>query len=120
MMRYFRYLVLALISLVLVLIALANRSLVSVQLLPDELSFLSQLNIAAEVPLFLVLFAGVLIGLLIGFVWEWIREYKYRAAAKQTQREKEQLERQVQGMRESANEGKDEVLALLDDSAKVS
>ena len=50
------------------------------QVLPTEIAHLAALNPAYDMPLFLVMFGGVLAGLIIGFIWEWIREAGERAA----------------------------------------
>ena len=80
-MRYIRYACIAIFAVALILIALANRQVVSVQMLPRELSAFAALNPSYEVPLFVVIFGGILAGLILGFIWEFIREAKERAAA---------------------------------------
>jgi hypothetical protein len=55
-------------------------------------------------------------GLIIGFVWEWMREYKHRAEATRKSREVRKLEREVTKLKGEKHEGKDEVLALLEDA----
>jgi uncharacterized integral membrane protein len=116
-MRYIRYVFMAVVGLSLILVALANRGMVTIKLLPDELApYLGQ-PLSYDLPLFIVIFGGIIVGLLIGFVWEWFREHKHRADARLQKREKEKLEREVKGLKRKSNEGKDEVLALLDDSA---
>ena len=80
-MRYIRYAILASIGVVLLVVAMANRDMVMVQALPTELAQIAGLNFSYQVPLFVVIFAGILGGLVLGFVWEWIREAKERAAA---------------------------------------
>ncbi len=113
-MRVLRYLFLALVGIVLVVVALANRGPVSVQIVPDEFSqFLPMPNVYT-LPLFLIILGGVLAGLLIGFVWEYFREFRQRAEAARHKRERNRLEREVKGLREKTGEGKDDVLALLD------
>ena len=67
-----------------------------------------------ELPLYLVILMGVALGLLIGFVWEWLREYKHRAAARAKAREVRRLEGEIGRMQAEKHEGKDEVLALLE------
>lgn len=119
-MRYVRYLFLAAIGLCLILVALANRGAVTVKLLPEEMAAYLGQPLSYDLPLFVVIFGGIVVGLLIGFVWEWFREHKHRADARTQKREKEKLEREVKGLKRKSNEGKDEVLALLDDSAATS
>ncbi|MEH6835019.1 MULTISPECIES: lipopolysaccharide assembly protein LapA domain-containing protein [Falsihalocynthiibacter] len=115
-MRYFRYAFLAALGLVLVTIALANRADVSVQVLPNDFAAFLGVQYAAQLPLFIVIFGGIVAGLLIGFVWEWIREYKQRAEANRTRRELNGLRAEVARLKEEKGEHKDDVLALLEDS----
>jgi len=118
-MRYIRYLFLACLAIFLVTVALANRAPVELRLLPDDLAALAGISTIVTLPLFLVIFGGIVIGLLIGFVWEWLREHKHRAAVAAERREKEKLKREVRRLRtrEPADQG-DEVLALLEDPAR--
>ena len=67
-------------------------------------------------PLFVVILGGVATGLLVGFVWEWLREHRYRSAAKTNQREAKKLEREVASLKGEKNEGRDEILALVEDA----
>ncbi len=116
-MRYLRYASIALFGLALVLIALANRQIVSVQILPPELSGVAAVNPTFQVPLFVVIFGGVLAGLLIGFVWEWIREHAERAEHARMKRDLAQLRAEVKQLKGEKHKGKDEVLALLDEAS---
>ena len=117
-MRYIKYLFLAAIAFCLLIVALANRAPVQIKLLPEELAAYLGQPFSYELPLFIIIFGGIVAGLLIGFVWEYLREHKHRAEARTQKREKEKLQRQVKGMRaETAREkGQDEVLALLDNA----
>lgn len=116
MMKYLRYLVLLLIALVLFSVALANREPVILHALPPDLAQLIGIDWQIRLPLFLVGFGGIVVGVLIGFVWEWIREHKHRAAAAAKSREVQELKREVARTTPPAH--KDEVLALLDSSPR--
>ncbi|MEM8633108.1 MAG: LapA family protein [Pseudomonadota bacterium] len=116
-MRYLRYGSIAVFAIALVLVALANREMVSVQLLPPELSGAAALNPSHQVPLFVVIFGGILAGLVIGFIWEWAREGKDRAEATRQRRELLQLRADVKRMKGDKTKGEDEVLALLDEAS---
>jgi len=113
-MRFVRYIFLALVGLALVLVAVANRAVVTVHVLPGEFAQFLPMGNSYRVPQFVVILGGVVLGLLIGAVWEWFRERKQRAEATRKKRELGKLEREVQGLREKTGEGKDDVLALLD------
>ena len=115
-MRYIRYACIAVFGLALIAVALANRNVVQIKLLPEEISGLFALAPRVELPLFLVIYGGILVGLLVGFVWEWIREHGQRAEAARTAREMRRLEREVTRLKGEKHKGKDEVLALLDEA----
>lgn len=114
--RAIKYLFLIVVAFGLVVLAMANRDPVTLTLLPQELALWSGVDIAIELPLFVVILGGVATGLLVGFVWEWLREHRLRAAARTNQREAKKLEREVQALRGKKNEGRDEILALVEDA----
>lgn len=113
-MRYIRYLCIAIFALALIAVALANRAIVPLRLLPTEISGWFTLNPEINLPLFIVIMGSILAGLLVGFVWEWIREHGERAEAARKEREIRRLEREVARLKAEKHEGKDEVLALLE------
>jgi putative membrane protein len=63
-----------------------------------------------------VILGGVVTGVLVGFVWEWLREHRHRAAGTTNHREAKKLEREVEALKGKKNEGRDEVLALVEDA----
>ncbi len=113
-MRYVRYFCIAIFAMALIAVSLANRSIVSLQVLPSEISGLFAMNPSIKLPLFVVILGSILAGLLVGFVWEWIREYGERAEAAKQAREMRRLQREIERLKAEKHEGKDEVLALLD------
>lgn len=112
-MRYVRYLILGLLLLMLLVVALANRAQVAVQLLPDDLAMLLGWQARAEVPLFVVLGLGAVIGVVLGFVWEWLREHKHRKVARVQTKAVSKLERELAAMKDQTSLPDDDVLALL-------
>lgn len=114
-MRYVRYLCIAVFAVALISVALANRSLVSLKILPTEVSGFFAMNPEVQVPLFIVILGSIIAGLLVGFVWEWIREYGQRAEAARQAREMRRLEREVARLKGEKHQ--DEVLALLDQAS---
>jgi lipopolysaccharide assembly protein A len=114
MLRALRYSVIAAIGLVLLTVALANRGPVMVRLLPDDMSAFLGLPQGMEMPLFLPIFGGIVMGLLIGFVWEWLRESHIRSTASAKSREVARLERELAELRGAKGETQDDILALLD------
>jgi putative membrane protein len=113
MIRYLRYLVLAVLAILLVSLAMANRAPVALRMLPEDLALLFGMNYEVQVPLFLVVFGGIALGLTLGFAWEWAREHKHRAAAASGNRQVARLERELAVMKDSSSSPRDEVLALL-------
>ena len=113
-MRFIKYLFLAVVALVLVLLALANREPVTLTVLPDNLAEWVNLNFIVTLPLFLVILGGIVAGLLIGFVWEWFREHRQRAEAKAQRKERDRLAREVAQLRGQKRESQDDVLALVE------
>ena len=114
MLRYLRYLFLVALGICLLTVALANRPAVLIKALPDDLSALLGIGWQIELPLFLIIFASIVIGLLIGFVWEWFRETKIRSTASLKTREVSRLKRELATMRDANSVPSDDILALLD------
>ncbi|MER5171317.1 LapA family protein [Thioclava sp. GXIMD2076] len=114
MIRALRYAVLAIIAIVLIVLALSNTQMVTLRLLPQETAGLLGFDWSIQVPLFVALIAFVLLGLLIGFIWEWTREYRIRARGAQQARKAKALEREL-GHLKTRHEGpQDDVLAVLE------
>ena len=112
-MRYIRYAFMGALALCLIAVALANRQVVALKLLPEGLAEIVGLNHSIEMPLFLVIFAGILAGLLIGFVWEWLREWRIRRTAEQRSREVRALQSENRKLRVEVGE-EDDVIALIE------
>ena len=70
-------------------------------------------------PLFLVILASAVVGLVIGFVWEWLREHKHRKVARVGRKQVASLSREVSQLREAKAEPRDEVLTLLDEAGRA-
>lgn len=115
-MLYLRYAFLGIFGIVLVSVSLANRNPVSLRLMPDDLAGLLGFNPGISLPLFVVVLGGIAAGLVIGFIWEWLREYKHRRDAGRKTREVQQLERELNRLKLRENKGKDDVLALIEDA----
>ncbi|WP_298568148.1 LapA family protein [uncultured Aliiroseovarius sp.] len=116
-MRYIRYTFLAVLAIALMTVAFANRDTVTLNLLPQDLSGFLGWSWSMTLPLFVVIFAGVIAGVLIGFIWEWFREHKIRAEGARHRRERDQLAREVKTLREPKARTGDDVLALIDDAS---
>jgi uncharacterized integral membrane protein len=117
-MRYLRYLFLGVLGVVLITVALANRDPVTLHLLPTDVAALTGFSWSLTLPLFLVVFAALVAGIMVGFVWEWLREHRHRAEADYQRRQSTRLEREVKALRTPAPGSQDDVLALLDSPSR--
>ena len=113
-MRHIRFAFLAILAVCLIAVALANRDTVILRLLPADLAEFAGIDPQIGMPLFLVIFASIVAGILIGFIWEWMREHKHRAEAATERRARQKLEREVTQLRDDTGQQQDEVLALLE------
>lgn len=113
MIRILRYVFLALVAIGLMVFASANRNLVTLHLLPPDLGLLFQVDWQIEVPAFLLVFLGLVLGLLAGFTIEWLREHKHRRVASTKTRQVSKLERELAAMQDQTSLPQDDVLALL-------
>ncbi|MEM9249511.1 MAG: LapA family protein [Pseudomonadota bacterium] len=120
MIRFLKYLFLLVLALCLVVLCLANTNTVTLTALTPELESFSGLSYAITLPLYAVVLGGVIAGLLIGFVWEWLREGKHRKEVAKRQQQVRTLKREMIKMKGGRDEDKDEVLALLEQPKKAS
>jgi lipopolysaccharide assembly protein A len=116
MLRYIKYAFLIVLALCLLVLSLANRETVTLTALTPELEQFSGLQYSLDLPLYMVVLGGVALGLLIGFIWEWLRESKHRAEVAKRQQQVRTLKREVLRLRGEKNEQTDDVLAILDNS----
>ena len=114
MLRALRFVILLVVAVVLLAVALANREAVVVRALAPDLAAYAGVGWTATLPLYLVIFGGIVAGLVLGFLWEWLRERKYRANARLRAREIVRLERELGDLRAMAAPAGDDVLAILD------
>ncbi len=115
-MRTIRLAFLAILAVALIAVAFGNRELVTLRLVPAELDSVIGLSWIVELPLFIVVFLSIIAGLIIGFLWEWIRESTLRSQAAKHKSEAHELKREVRKLKTEPTEPKDEVLALLEDA----
>ena len=112
-MRLIRTLFLFCLATLLFILSLANSEKVTLHFLPENLRALFATEMAVSVPLFLVFFSGIFIGLVIGFLWEWLREYKFRVEANNYQKRLFKAETELSELHAKENK-KDDVLTLLE------
>ena len=78
-MRTIKLILLALILVAIVVLSLANRESVVLNLLPEGMSGIMPLSL--EVPLFVLSLVSILVGMVLGYLLEWFREHKHRKRA---------------------------------------
>ncbi|MEL7345342.1 MAG: LapA family protein [Pseudomonadota bacterium] len=115
-MRYLRYLFYIVLGIALITVAIANRGSVTLNLLPDDMAGLMGFSWQVQLPLFIIIFAAIIAGLLIGFVVEWFRERKHRSEARVERRSRQKLEKELNAIKPSEKAG-DDILAILDETS---
>lgn len=86
-MNYIRYAFVAIILILAVTVALANSQPVTLALWPDTVTAFTGFGYSVTLPLFVVVGGGVGLGLVLGLIWEWMRERSYRAELARLRRE---------------------------------
>lgn len=100
--RLVSWLILVPLALVLVIFALANRQTVTVNF--DPLSQVNPLVAPVTVPLFAVIYAMLLAGIVLGGIATWAAQSKNRKAKRAYKREAEALHREVDALRKPASQ----------------
>lgn len=86
------------ISVAVILLAVANRH--SVALLLDP--FAGDAGMSVQVPLFLVVFGALIVGVVLGGVSVWVNQGRYRRSARRSQREARRAADEVEELRAAA------------------
>ncbi len=115
-MRFIRLLFVISLAVILLAIALANRTPVTLKAFPASLDQYFGGNWFLTMPLFLVIFLAIIFGIIIGFIWEWLREAHIRSEATRRGYEVARLEREVGALRDRHNAQSDDVVAILEKS----
>ena len=87
-----------------------------VRLLPSELDGFFGLGMSLSIPVFVLFLSGVVFGLFVGFVWEWIREMKHRSASNRKSKDLARVESELNKLRRDTGQNEDEVLLLLNNN----
>jgi uncharacterized integral membrane protein len=99
MIRFLKALILLPVAILVILLAVANRAPVTLSLDPfsqDAPEFSTQL------PLFAVIFAAVMVGVLIGGTASWMAQGKHRRGRRSARREARHLRDEAERMRAQA------------------
>ncbi len=116
MLHVVRSALLLVAAIFLIVLAMANRQLTTLRLVPEEMTEFVPLHLSITLPVFAVGLLGILSGLLIGVILEWLREHKHRAAVEKKQIEVDALKRNLRRTKRQNTDQDDEILALIDDS----
>lgn len=114
-MRLIRLAFVVVLAIVLIGVALANRGIVTLNIFPAQLGAYLGLDWAIRMPLFLIIFLAIAFGMVMGLIWEWLRESGLRAEAARKANELARLEREMGHLQKrQVVAPKDDVLAILD------
>lgn len=114
-MRLIRLAFVVVLAIVLIGVALANRGIVTLNIFPAQLGTYLGLDWAIRMPLFLIIFLAIAFGMVMGLIWEWLRESGLRAEAARKANELARLEREMGHLQKrQVVAPKDDVLAILD------
>ena len=92
-MRTIKLLILLILAAGLIVLGVANMAPVDLQLLPRSVA--TPGTTIEQVPLTAILFGAVAIGIVVGFLLEWLREAKHRRLAAEKKREVGRLRSEI-------------------------
>ncbi len=96
-------------AIVLIALSVANRGPVAFSIDPFSAD---NPAMTMSLPLFVLLFAALILGLLIGGIATWLGQHKYRKAAKRTQSEANMLRSKAEAAKPAATAAGDGLPAL--------
>jgi len=115
--RYIRVIFLTCLSIIILTLAVANREFVDIRILPSELEGFLGGGMIFSMPIFVLFLCGVIFGLFVGFVWEWIREMKHRSASSRKSKELAKVENELSQLKRESGQNEDEIMLLLNNKA---
>ena len=89
-----------------------------IRILPSELEGFLGGGMIFSIPIFVLFLCGVIFGLFVGFVWEWIREMKHRSASSRKSKELAKVENELSQLKRESGQNEDEIMLLLNNKAK--
>lgn len=117
-MRALRLAFVILLAIILLGVALANRQMITVGLFPAQFGQFLGGSWSLTMPAFIAFFLAIMFGVVVGLIWEWLREAGLRAESSRRAAELARLEREMGHLRSTGpSKHKDEVLAILDQSS---
>lgn len=113
-MRYLKYLVLAILAALCVVLAIANRGPLTLNLLPAggaiENFAPDALILSLTLPVYVIVLAAVLLGVVLGLFMEMVRETGHRREERRYKREAAELWRDNQRLKKKLGEEEDDIL----------
>ena len=88
-----------------------------IRILPSELEGFMGGGMILSIPIFVLFLCGVIFGLIVGFVWEWIREMKHRSASSRKSKELAKVENELSQLKRESGQNEDEIMLLLNNKA---
>ena len=88
-----------------------------IRILPSELEGFLGGGMIFSIPIFVLFLCGVIFGLFVGFVWEWIREMKHRSASSRKSKELAKVENELSLLKRESGQNEDEIMLLLNNKA---
>ena len=88
-----------------------------IRILPSELEGFFGGGMIFSIPIFVLFLCGIVFGLFIGFVWEWIREMKHRSASSRKSKELAKVENELSQLKRESGQNEDEIMLLLNNKA---
>ena len=88
MRKFVAFVILAPLAIVIVMFAVANREIIAVSFDPFDTA---QPAFALKMPLFMLIFALVTLGVLVGGIAAWLRQSRWRARARRAEAEARDL-----------------------------
>ena len=88
-----------------------------IRILPSELEGFLGGGMVFSIPIFVLFLCGVIFGLFVGFVWEWIREMKHRSASSRKSKELAKVENELSQLKRESGQNEDEIMLLLNNKA---
>ena len=99
MTRYIRLIIIAVIAIILVLFVVANQHRVIVSF--DPFSTTDDAAFSVEMPLFVVMIAAAMLGIVAGAAATWVAQGRHRRAARQHRIEAKHLRAETQTLKET-------------------
>ncbi len=101
MKKIVRYLVIAPLAIVIIVLAVANRQIVTLSLDPFSIS---DPSIFVRMPLFILILASIVVGILSGGMAAWLRQGKWRRTARSKSDEAARWHQEADRLREAGQQ----------------